>query len=352
MAHADKTITRLSLGAAGLALLGACTTPAIDYTARIPAGSLEAASYRNVAVNGFRGAEGDWFAAAFEDMLSAAVLDGEAWFQVARYGGVPEGVYEGTVEVDWIEEEHSREIDRQCVEWDGPFDCERRADVVKHCIELDVEVSVSPALFDLETGELIWTDTYSGDASDRDCETLGEVGTFRDGRWPRDGYRDTHRYGGYGSRWSRRFGIDELVREAAGEMLSDIRTDIAPYNRRSKARLMTEAVDPVVRGDARFALAVEAAKNDNFLTACTMFGELAAENPTAPAAKFNLGACAEAEGDFETAQLLYAEVAQMGQALPDVVQDALKRTNTRRAGEFEIDGLVGGYGEVPEKPGS
>jgi len=340
MAHANLKHTAM---VAGLGMLGlaACSTPGIDYTARVPAGSLEAASYRTVGVERFDGPAGGWFAARFEEMLASATLDGARWFNAAYPGEMPEGVYEGVISVDWIDEYHEREIDRQCVEWDGSFDCERRADVLKHCVSFEVEVTVSPALFDARTGEIVWSGNYSGDAHDRDCETLGEVGTFRDGRWPVDGYRDRHRWGGFGRRYYGGYVVDGLIREAAGETLPAIRRAIAPYNRRAKAKLMTEAVDPVVAGDARFELAMEAAKKDNFLTACTLFEELATENPGAPAVTFNLGACAEAEGDFETAQLLYAEAAQSGFDLPAVLEDALKRIGQRRAGEQELEWLTG-----------
>ena len=340
MRKPTQKLAKVAATLAGLALAG-CATPGIDYTARIPAGSLEAASYRSVAVERFNGPAGSWFASQFQEMLSSATLDGARWFNAAYPGEFPEGVYEGVIEVDWIDEYHERVIDRQCVEWDGIFDCERRADVVKHCVTFEVEVTVSPALFDARTGEIVWSDSYRGDAYDRDCETLGEVGTFRDGRWPVDGYRDRHRWGGLGYGYYGGYVVDELIREAAADTLPAIRRDIAPYNRRAKAKLMTEAVDPVVAGDARFKLAMEAAKKDNFLTACTLFEELAADNPGAPAVTFNLAACTEASGDFEAAQLLYAEVAQSGVELPSVMEDALKRIGRRRAGEQELEWLAG-----------
>jgi len=336
----------------GVLALAGCATPGIDYTARVPAGSLEAASYRSVAVERFDGPGGIWFASRFEDMLASATLDGARWFTAAYPGERPDGVYEGMIEVDWIDEYHERDIDRQCVEWDGIFDCERRADVVKHCVSFEVEVTVSPALFDARTGEIVWSGRYSGDARERNCETLGEVGSFRDGRHPRDGYRNRHRWAGFGYGYYGGYVVDELIREAAADTLPAIRRDIAPYNRRAKAKLMTEAVDPVVAGDARFKLAVDAAKKDNFLTACTLFEELAAENPGAPALTFNLAACAEASGDFETAQLLYAEVAQSRFELPGLMEDALKRIGQRRAGEQELEWLTGTSPEDSAEPGS
>lgn len=321
--------------------VAACASPGIDYQARIPAGSPVAAEYRAVAVDGFRGPEGGWFSDQFEQMLASAVFDGQPWFYVTTSYDQPDGVYRGRVDVDWVEEEYWRETEYKCVEWDGIFDCERRADVVKQCVEYTVHVSASPELVDLASGRPVWGGTWSSEASETECEDLGEVGTFRDnGR----GDRYTERRNWHGPRWGGYYGgyiVDGLIQEALLETLPDIRVDIAPYNRRATAQLIDEAIDPEVKADPRFKFAIDAAKDNQFFASCEIFSAMAKDYPNAPEIKFNNGACAEASGDFATAQALYAEVSQTGVELPKTVRDALNRINSRRAGEVEINRLTG-----------
>ena len=68
--------------------------------------------------------------------------------------------------------------------------------------------------------------------------------------------------------------------------------------------------------DRAIALAVEATKGGNFMGACAQWDELGRAYPRAPAVLHNLGACAEARGDMETAQLRYARAAELASGLP------------------------------------
>ena len=357
MTHTDHTPHRRPAdrrAATAIAMLSgllaaACATPGIDYTARVAAGSPEAAQFRNVAVDDFYGPEGSWYAGNFEQMVAAATFDGAQWFAVsaAPYGR-PDAVYGGTTDVDWIDEYHERRVSQKCVEWDGLFDCERRADVVEHCVTYAVTVTARPQLVDLAAGRIVWSASYSGDAEATRCEDIGEVGSDAEQRGGGYGYNhgDRRRHG----RNDRLYGdyvIDGLVRDALAETLPAIRSDIAPYNTRAKARLITEAIDPEVRADPRFGFAVDAARNDNPVSACEIFADLARDYPQAPAIVFNMGACAEAAGDFETAQLLYAQVSQMPIELPDTVRDALRTISQRRTEENIIRQLDGTDGALP-----
>ena len=334
--------------AAGAALVG-CASPDIDYTARIPAGADVVAEYRSVAIDRFSGPESSFFESAFSRMVSDAELDGLPWFEVTTSYDRPEAVFRGYTDIDWIDEEHERNIVSQCVEWDGPFDCETRADFVEHCVRFTVSVTSTPELIDLGTGRTVWRDSYSGDADDRTCEILGRVDKVGDSG-PAHGSRNRHGWsGGYG-RYYGGYVIDELVREALAETLSAIRRDIAPYNSTATARLIDKAVDPEVRADPRFEYAVKAVKDDRFDEGCAVFAELANAYPSAPDVKFNMGACAEANGDYGGAQALYAEAVQSGVAMPDIVAQALKRINSRRAGEREIESMIEGPSEPQPSP--
>lgn len=337
--------TLIALGA--VAAAAACASPGLDYQARIPAGDPVVSQYRAVAVDLFRGPEGGWYASAFESMLASARFDGQPWFTLVTSYDRPEGVYRGRTAISWLDERHERNIVRRCVEWDGLFDCETRADVVEHCVNYEVEVEAEPELIDLATGRPVWAARYSGRASDRVCEDLGRVEDVGE-RGPRHGETRRHAWHSYGfggDVWGG-YIVDELVREALSDTLSAVRADVAPQNITARARLITEAIDPEVRADPRFGFAVRAARDGQYQAACEIWSALALEYPDAPAVKFNLGACAEAAGDYARAQALYGEVSQMPVTLPEWALDALSQINRRRAGETEIDRLLG------ERPGS
>lgn len=318
-------------------LFAGCASPALRYEARLPANFAEAAAEREVAIAGFSGPEAGWYASQFEAMLAGATLDGLPWFRVSAAGPMAPAVYSGTVWIDDVDTHDWIETDRECVEWDGLFDCERRADVEKLCVEIDVDVTVQLRLAKAPDGALVFTEAYSSDADDTICETLGEVGRHGRGRaslWRLDDeLRDTER---------------ELVREALLDTLDDIRRDIAPRNAVVKAPLVAEALDPVARADPMFKQAVKLAEDGNVPAACASWEALHAAYPDAPGVTHNLGACAEAAGDYARAQALYAAAVEAlpvgGAALDgaDAIFSSLERINARRDGDVLIDRLSGG----------
>lgn len=319
--------SRFGLCVAGLGVLGACASAGLDYEARLPAGSLDAAEYRNVEVSGFRGPAGGWYSDRFEAMLVSAVLDGRPWFTVSR-AALSEtalaGLYEGRISVDDVDVHEYEQTVRKCVEWDGLFDCERREDVVEYCFDTRVDVSVYPELIDRKTGEIVFSGRYSGTASDSECHD----------------YYD-HFHGGIG-----RFDAPrDLIREALLDTLPDVRRDVAPRNATVRAPMVAEAIDPEARADPRFEQAVEAAKDGNGPTACSLWQGLGAEFPDAPAVTHNLGACAEASGDYAAAQDLYARAADLtaGYVQDDMekpvkaILGSLERISERRFGEAWLE---------------
>jgi len=288
-------------------VLGACASPGLSYTARSPAGDPVAAAYRTVAVGYFSGPEGEWYTGAFETMLLGTQFDGGPWF-IVHHPGAPEGTYEGhysgqvdIVEIDVWDEMRTRQ---KCVEWDGLFDCEHRAEVLEACLEVEVAVAVTARLTDVGNGAIRFQQTYHGRAAEETCEEVEIVSGKYAGRRKRG---DGH----FG--WLHdRFGAaaDDLtvalVREALGDTLDSVRRDIAPRNGRARAPLVAEAVDPEVRADPRFAAALAAAGEGDAGRGCALFAVLGEAYPAAPGVRHNLGACAEAAGDTEAAEAHYA----------------------------------------------
>ncbi len=288
-----RTVISLAIAATAL---GACQTPGIDYEARLMANDPNAASIRDVSVDRFRGPMGGWYTDRFAAMLANATLDGERWFRFADYAGPasdrPVGVYTGDIDIiDYHWNDYTRVVTK-CVEWDGLFDCERRAEVEELCFEESVAVAVTPRLIDRDTGQVLYSHTYGGDAGDSHCEEIGRH---------RRGYRT--------------FGFDHsppsgLVRSALAETFRSIRVDIAPRNATVRAEFVTEAIDPVAKADPLFKQGIEAVKSDPY-TSCAIWQSMSETYPNAPAVIHNMGACAEASSDFITAQSHYARAAEL-----------------------------------------
>ncbi|MAB10291.1 hypothetical protein [Hyphomonas sp.] len=321
-----------------LPLMAACTTPGYDYRARMVPTFPEAAAYRDVQVGQFRGPAGNVAEEEFARMLDDVVLDGAYWFGVGG-PGQPQGLYEGYVEIENWEGETRFERDRKCVEYDAPFDCEHRAIVETECTEETVEVIVTARLVDRDTGRVIFSHNQGGGANQESCVDIREYED--DGRelgvW-RDPIRSSYdpRDAPYG-----------MIADATVEAVRRFRTDIAPYDATVRAEIMTEGLIPEEQNDPRFAAAVKATKRGEMLGACAQWDELGRQWPDAPAVLHNLGACAEARGDMETAQLRYARAADIASHIPLLkdkkarpIFDALERVSGRRMDDTFLDNVT------------
>lgn len=313
--------------------------------------SVAAAETRTVQVDRFRGPGGGWFARQFESMLANTVFDGAQWFTLADFsygvpGDTPAGTYTGHIDIDsydWNEYHRTRS---KCIEWDGLFDCETRVDVEELCIEERVSVSAHPRLIDADTGEVVFSGAYGGDASTESCY---ETGVY-DGVFDKKLKRKRRHHGLNGLHSIGFAGLDapaDLVREALFETLGPIRNDIAPRNATVRATFVTEALDPVVRADPRFEQALKVSSKDPF-TSCAMWSGMAEEYPASPAIIHNVGACAEASSDFQAAQGHYAKAAEYsipfsadGVTVGPQFLKALRKLSDQRVGLEIIDELTG-----------
>ena len=334
----------LFASALSASMLVACSTPGIKYDARIMPNNLDAAATRSVAVEPFSGPGGSWYTRQFETMLANTLFDGKPWFSLAAYSNpdpaLRSGIYAGNIDiVDYSTWEDIRTV-KKCVEWDGLFDCETRAEVEEICFHEEIRVSVDPRLIEIGTGDVLFSDRYYGDASRSFCEDLGLVSESKKRKRKR------------ARRASRAFYADashDLVLEALSDTLGPIRRDIAPRNAVVKAKFMTNPLDPVVKADVRFEQAIEMSRKDP-ATSCALWDSLSVTYPSSPAVIYNNGACAEASQQFNVAQERYAEAAQLslafskdGQTVAKPIQKALANVSSQR---FDLQILNELTGEI------
>ena len=330
--------------AVSLAALSACSTPGIEYEARLMPANLDAAATRNVAVEPFSGPGSRWYTRQFESMLINTVFDGQPWFSMAAYAdpdpNIQSGIYGGVIDiVDYNAWDEYRVV-KKCIEWDGLFDCETRAEVEEICFHDEIEVAVTPRLIELGTGDILFNETYYGDASSTVCEELGIVGEKYD-RHRKSKYRH-HDFGFLGLSAPR-----DLIIEALSDTLAPIRRDIAPRNAIVKAEFIKEAYDPVVAADLRFEQAVDLGLKSP-AASCTLWQSLAEAYPKSPAVIHNNGACAEASQQFGDAQALYAQAADLslafsgdGQTVAKPIRKALEAISSQRFGLEVLEDITG-----------
>ena len=335
----------------GLALFGACATPGFDYTASVAPGNPQAAMYRTVAVDRFRGPLGEWYAEQFEGMLQTATFENQPWFNVGLFSRQSNvnGAYYGTVEISRPSVDEHVSYHSVCVERDEETKkCQKKKDIERVCLRYSIAVQATPILVDTQSEEIIHQATYSASDSEQECFDTGHV-EYRIRRGPDEQGRGEYRfaYESY-NRPGHRLGSDHIIDRITASALRDTvwqaRRDIAPYNRETRARVLTKSERPDVDGDPRFSEAVSSVRSGDYLRACTLFTELDADYPGAPSVLHNLGACAEAGGNAADAQGFYAQALSSAQLLgaePERrVLQALDRISDTRTNEIVINSIL------------
>ena len=357
------------------ALISGCaTTAGIDYAANVAPGNPAAAAIRQVSVDSFDGPLGRWYGQRFEEMLETAVFENALWFEVGDVleGRRPQGAYSGETQIYPPRVSERYYTSRRCRRVDDETgDCLVLAEIEHVCTRYETPVAVNVTLFDRSRRTLVHDAVYRAAAGDELCYETGFI--FVHARHaadlPAPGRR---RAGGRRPSWSGARGyphtrevfrgvgfipderrlIEDLTRAALDRTLWDARTDLAPFHQIARAEIMAEALAPEVKADPRFARAADAVRNGAHQTACSDWRALEATYGPTPAVTHNLGACAEAAGDFADAQAHYADAAALiadldpsEQQLPDVLLNALRRVSERRLNAVTLDAMTA---EPPE----
>lgn len=324
----------------GIALAAACQTPGYDYVSRAAPNFPEALNYTDVAAGRFTGPAGDIAQSEFDALIWNTELDGRPWFVVADPQR-PQGVYDGNVAVTGYRAEITYQRERRCVEYDGIFDCERRATVEQRCVRDIVDIAVTAHLVDTASRRRVFTSTQGGASEHEECFDIAEIpGTdLPTGKF---GPTDIETYDPYAAPYG-------MIAEAVPAAVARFRTDIAPYMASLRAEIVSKPLVPEEAGDPRFAAAVKATKGGQFIGACAQWDELAVAWPNAPGILHNQAACMEARGNLEGAHAQYARAAEIAQTIPLLkdkdakpIFDALARVSRGRYEDTLISRAEGG----------
>lgn len=310
----------------GLALicalpLGGCSTT-VAVKARFPANVPEVSQLRTVAVAGFDGPEGDYFAYALEGMIATAEFDGRRYFTLVGSGArdVPPGdavpygrsvgaeaVYSGMLRSANFENYPYEERESRCREKDENGKCVKRETIITPCLRREFHMEVFVSLAETRSGRVVYSARKSGDTSANWCR--GQIQPYSDG---------------------------EMMDGVLNRILAEIRPDVAPYNTVLQATV-SEKTDGLSEADAsRFKAAVKMADAGNIGEACRGWEELKRDHQNHPWTVYNVGICAEANGDFDHALALYDEANRLTSKPDSDITEAIARARNLIAARQEL----------------
>ncbi len=305
-----------------IVVAGCGTTVAVQ--ARFPANSADAARLRKVAVADFYGPEGDRFAYNLEAMLASADFDGQRYFTLmdsgnrghgadgvsaAAYGRSigADGVYFGQMQAADFFDDRYEETRTRCIEKDAKGKCTKREDYRVHCVHRTFRMDVFPSLVRVKSGEVVYSTRKSASTDTRWCH--GEEQPIPD---------------------------DSLIDGALNDIVSGLRPDVAPYNTVLRATVIEKNEGLSEADAAAFDAAVKAAGKGDLSAACQGWSVVERSNPSHPWTVYNLGVCAEANGDFAGALARYERARALAGKDDSDLSASIERARNLIAAQQEL----------------
>jgi len=195
---------------------------------------------------------------------------------------------------------------RKAVDYCLDKKCTKKETRHKSCVDMSTNVDLTLKAVSVQRGSIIFTQTYSGKASDTDC---GE----------RHSKNDT-----------------DLRNEAMGQILANLRKDVAPYQVKISIEFMDKDDSMNSATKARLEEAMEYIRQERVDRACEIFKDALAGDTNSPALYYNMGVCAEIEGDLDKAEDLY-KLSERKTAKPmRLISGAINRVRTMKSNQNEL----------------
>jgi tetratricopeptide (TPR) repeat protein len=195
---------------------------------------------------------------------------------------------------------------RKAVDYCLDKQCTKKETRYKSCVDMSANVDLTFKAVSVLRGSIIFTQTYSGKASNTDC---GE---------------------------RRNKNENDLHNEAIGKILSNLRKDVAPYQVTLSIEFMDKDDSMSSATNAKLEGAMEYIKQKRVDRACEMFKDALAGDANSPALNYNLGVCAEIEGDLDKAEDLYKNSERIAAKPIRLISDAINRVMMMRSNQNEL----------------
>jgi len=220
----------------------------------------------------------------------------------------------GRMNENWVRDSSYKKTKKKCKRR-SKGKCREWEKVSVTCTKRTAKVEFVPKIVDINTGELLFSDTIVGWGEAKDCP------------------------GGDGIASK-----DAVFTYALNEALNQIATNIAPY--RVTLSLSLKDADAPIEENAtaasQFGGAMKFLKAGRMDRACKLFEDChESVGHTSIAALYNLGICEETKGNPGEALKLYQQIDQMLVEPDDMVNSALTRAQKRVEEKQKVDEQVG-----------
>jgi len=315
---------------------GCATT--IKTNVLMPGNIDRAAQFKNVAVLPFEGPDGDTFTSAVESTLASVIIDGQQFFQIVDRGSLDRvmnemklgmagtvneetaaqvgkavganGVYAGTINTSSVSEEFYFEKRQTCSFYRTAIDskggktqeCASWYDAQVSCTRRTAAFSFTPKLIEVESGRIIFSNTYENKVESKVCAD--------DGRFLDDG--------------------TVMQKKVQETVMHKFRMDVAPYYammsftlKDSTAGISSDAAKAKLKEGVTFA------KANRMDRACPIWREAMVLAPGSITLMYNVGICDETEDRPHEALALYQQIERSLASPDDLLTAALARVRAQ-----------------------
>ncbi|MFZ5524537.1 MAG: CsgG/HfaB family protein [Pseudomonadota bacterium] len=195
---------------------------------------------------------------------------------------------------------------RKAVDYCLDKKCTKKETRYKSCADMVTNIDLTLKAVSVQQGTIIFTQTYAGKASDTDCGGAG-------------GKNET-----------------DLRNQAIKQILNDLRKDVAPYSVMLSIEFMDkdDSMSPATK--AKLEGAMEYIRQKRVDRACEIFRDALAGDTNSPALYYNLGVCAEIEGDLDKAEDLYHQSDRKAAKPIRLISEAINRVKAMKSNQTEL----------------
>jgi len=338
-------VTRLPLLRFCAAILTACAPPRVRTTTLVPSSYHDAARLKQLAVLNMEGRGGNAFAAEIEAALAAIEAEGRPYFTLFERSRLDRILGEQDLEAGQLDEADAaakigrlagvmgmvggktsrtlsdtpyREKHTICLEHEAPpanakkseGKCIRSEQRSVPCTKRELILTFTPKIVDVASARIVYTRTLRASKTDTVCSDSG-----------RPLSSEAVLYG-----------------QARESVLATFTKDIAPHYETFVFNLM-DAKDGISRAEAlnQFKAGLDFARKNRLDRACELWQAAAPLAPDAPAIQYNLGVCAEIDGELAKAKALYQQADRLLNEPNEDISLALRRIDTALANQRQLN---------------
>ena len=327
------------------AVLTACAAPKVRSTVLVPSSYHDAAKLRHLAVLTIDGRGGKAFAAELDAALANVVAEGYPYFTLLERSRLDRLLAEQDLDArQLVDPDIAAEIGRLagvlglvggketrkltdtpyldkrtlCLEREAPPSnaknsegkCLRSKQYSVPCIKRELNLTFTPRVIDVATAKTVYSRELKSTKTDTVCVDSG-----------------------------RQLASEDVLHGQARErVIAAFVSDIAPHYETFRFNLM-DSDDNISQAEALkwFESGLEFASKNRLDRACELWREADSLAPDAPALKYNLGVCAEINGELSSAQNLYRQADRLLDSPNNDISLALKRISTALANQRQLD---------------